>query len=113
MALTISHVRDTIVSRKYQALRASAACYRILTFVTAQEAFLLAGKTIVDFLQLVSIPAGSAFSSKACLTASGTPHTSIVEKLESVLTAQTLSDVLRITTATAASQALDAFPIFS
>ena len=113
MILTISCIGNAVISRKYQTLRALAACCHIVTFIATQEAFLLADKTVVDFLQLVSVSTGSAFSSKARLTTSGTPNTSIAEKLESVLTAQTLGDVLRITAATAASQTLDAFPIVS
>ena len=90
----------------------AARCH-IVTFIATQEAFLLADKTVVDFLQLVSVPTGSAFSSKARLTTSGTPNTSIAEKLESVLTAQTFGDVLRIANAAASSQTLDAFAVFS
>ena len=113
MTLTISCIRHTIIPSKHQALRTLTTGGRIVALITAQKAFLLAHKPIVVFLQLVSIPTNSTFSSITFFTASGTPNTSIVKELESVLTAQTLSNVLRITGTTAASQTLNTFPIVS
>ena len=111
MTLTISCIWDTIVSRNFQTLRTLGTCCCIVTFITTQETFLLAGKTTINFLQFVPIFTLGTLSTKACLTTSGTSHTSIAKELESILTTQTLSYVLRITATTATSKTFYAFSV--